>query len=105
VEVRVLSAAPISNIFVNYIIKIMELLTQIVGWLGTFLIVLAYFLVSSKKVNSSSKVYQFLNLGGAVALGINVFVQSAWPALGLQLVWGIIAISSLIKSNKSQAPK
>jgi len=78
----------------------METFIQIFGWIGTFLIVLAYFLVSYKKVDGSSKVYQAMNLFGAIGVGINVFHQQAWPAVALQIVWGIIAIFSLIKIRK-----
>lgn len=78
----------------------MELFATIVGWVGTCLIVLAYALVSTKKVQGNSTLYQTLNLFGAAGVGINVFYQSAWPAVALQIVWGIIAIVSLVKSKK-----
>lgn len=79
----------------------MENFIQIAGWIGTFLIILAYFLVSNKKVDGSNKYYQLINLFGAVGVGINVFHQHAWPALVLEIVWGIIAITSLLKNNTS----
>lgn len=75
----------------------MEIASQVIGWIGTFLIVLAYFLVSTKKVDGQSKSYQALNLLGAIAVGVNVLHQHAWPALALQIIWGIIAIVSLLK--------
>ena len=78
----------------------METLIQIIGWIGTFLIIFAYFLVSYKKVDGSSKVYQMINLFGAIGVGINVFHQQVWPAFALQIVWGIIAIFSLTKKQK-----
>ncbi len=78
----------------------METLIQIVGWVGTFLIVLAYFLVSYKKVDGSSKIYQAMNLLGAMGVGVNVFHQQAWPAVALQVTWGIIAIVALISKQK-----
>lgn len=78
----------------------MEIISQVIGWIGTFLIVFAYFLISTKKVDSQSRIYQILNLFGAIAVGINVLHQQAWPAFVLQIVWGIIAIMSLIKIKK-----
>ena len=78
----------------------MEIFTQIMGWVGTFLIVLAYFLVSNNKINATSKKYQILNLLGAIGVGFNVFYQAAWPAFTLNVVWSIIAIISLIKHKK-----
>ena len=78
----------------------METLIQIGGWVGTFLIVFAYFLISYKKVDGGSKIYQTMNLLGAIGVGVNVFYQQAWPAVALQVVWGIIAIIALIKKQK-----
>ncbi len=78
----------------------MEIIIQIVGWIGTFLIVLAYFLVSSKKIESTSKLYQVMNLLGAVGVGVNVFYLHAWSVAALQTAWGIIAIVALVKSRK-----
>jgi hypothetical protein len=78
----------------------MELFFQIVGWLGTFLIIFAYFSISSGRLNATSKKYQLLNLIGAIFVGLNVFHQNAWPAFTLQIVWAIIAIISLVKIKK-----
>ena len=78
----------------------METLIQIAGWVGTFFIVFAYFLVSYKKVDGDSKIYQAMNLLGAIGVGVNVFHQHAWPAVALQIVWGIIAIIALVKRQK-----
>jgi len=75
----------------------MEIFSQIVGWVGTFLIVLAYFLVSNNKIDAKSVKYQLINLFGAIFVGFNVFNQQAWPALALQVIWGIIAIVSIVK--------
>ena len=77
----------------------MNTTSQIIGWIGTFLVVLAYILISYKKVDGSNRYYQLLNLFGAIAIGINVFYQQAWPALVLQIVWGVIAIIYLVKNK------
>jgi hypothetical protein len=78
----------------------MEIFVQIVGWVGAFLVVLAYFLVSYKKVQGDSRIYQWMNLIGAIGVGINASYQEAWPSFAIQIVWGIIAIIALIKSLK-----
>ena len=78
----------------------LELLVQICGWLGMFLIVSAYAIVSYGKVAGGGKVYQFLNLAGAICMGVNVFYNRAWPALALQVVWGVIAIAVLLRKEK-----
>jgi len=80
----------------------MQFITQIFGWIGTLVIIIAYLLVSYKKVDGTNKYYQMMNLFGAVCVGLNVFQQKAWPALTLQIVWGIIAISSLLTNKKGK---
>ena len=79
----------------------METFAQIAGWIGAFLVVLAYFLVSYKKVQGDNRVYQLMNLIGAIGVGINASYQEAWPSFAIQIVWGIIAIVALVKSVKS----
>jgi hypothetical protein len=79
------------------IIQNMEIFSQIIGWVGTFLIVLAYFLVSNNKVKPDSKIYQFMNLFGSIGVGFNVFYQKAWPGFILEVIWGIIALITIIK--------
>lgn len=57
----------------------------------------AYCLVTFKKIEVASRAYQLINLIGALALGINVFHQHAWPALALEIVWGAIAVAALAR--------
>ena len=77
----------------------MGLTVQIAGWVGTVLILVAYFLLSFNKISATSRNYQLMNLIGAVGLGINVFCQQAWPALVLEIIWGTIAILALLRKG------
>ena len=78
----------------------METLIQTIGWVGTFLIVFAYFLlIVSKKVDEDNKYYQAMNLLGAIGVGISVFHYQVWSAVALQIVWGIVAIFALVKKH------
>ncbi len=78
----------------------MEPLVHIFGWIGMVLIVLAYYLVSNKKLDPAGKTYQWMNLAGCLGVGVNVFYQKAWPAVALEIVWGLIAITALIRAWK-----
>lgn len=73
---------------------------EIVGWFGTILILSAYFLVSIKKISSDSRLYQLLNLLGAVGVIVNSLTHGAIPSVGLNVVWLIIAVYGLIKASK-----
>ncbi|NIA02296.1 MAG: hypothetical protein GWP15_02850 [Nitrospirae bacterium] len=76
--------------------KTKTIIIETVGWMGTVLIVLAYFLISNAYVVGDSFVYQLMNLSGAVFLGISLVVKKAWPALTLQVIWSVIAVWALV---------
>jgi hypothetical protein len=58
------------------------------------------FWFQAKKLPPQSKMYNLMNLFGAVGIGMNVFVQRAYPPVVLQVVWAVIAIYGLYKSSK-----
>lgn len=76
--------------------NLVNIFVHVVGWAGSALVVGAFALVSSKKVASDSRTYQWMNLLGAVGVGINAAYYSAWPSFAIQIVWGIIAIIALV---------
>ena len=75
----------------------MEIITQVCGWLGMIALLVAYGLNSNKRVTAESATYQLLNLFGVIGVGFNVLYQHAWPALALQVIWGLIAVVALYK--------
>lgn len=70
---------------------------HIIGFIGTVLVLLAYLLLSTKRIQSDSVSYQGLNLVGAVLLIIYAVVLTAWANVLLNVVWGFIAIFALGK--------
>lgn len=75
-------------------------LIDIIGWTGTILYLLAYGLVSAKKVESDSWSYQGMNLIAGTMLIINTLYLRAYPSVGLNIAWVGIAIVTL--ANKSR---
>lgn len=71
---------------------------DILGWIGTALVLIAYFLLSLNIIKNSY-LYQWLNFFAALLMAIGLFPKNAWFSFTLQVVWGIIAIVSLIKMN------
>ena len=71
----------------------------ILGWIGMVLVLLAYILVSLNKINTG-KTYQIINLVAAFFMAIGLFPKNAWFSFALQIIWGIIALMSLIKMHK-----
>lgn len=77
-----------------------ELIVEVIGWIGMVLVLLAYFLITFKKTDRDSKAYHLLNLIGALFLGINSFINGAYPPGALDIAWMIIAIYGLTKGLK-----
>jgi hypothetical protein len=80
-----------------------NLLINIVGFAGAALLILAYFLNSSKKIESDSFTYQALNFVGAIMALCNAWFFGAYPAVAINIFWvGICFYSALRWHRKSQ---
>jgi hypothetical protein len=79
------------------------MLYDIIGWGGATLILAAYFLVSTKKLQPTSKEFQLLNLFGAIGIVVNSLHYRAFPSVGLNAVWILIALYVLVKVFKKTA--
>lgn len=80
-----------------------ELIIDILGWIATAMLVLAYILVSSRKLHGQSILYQALNLVGSLLLGINSFYHGAMPSVGINIMWiaiGLWALYHIFKSSR-----
>jgi hypothetical protein len=78
------------------------MIVDIIGWVGTLLVLLAYYLVSSEKLKPTGNEYNLINFFGALFIGINVFFNQAWPAVALNIVWGGVAVISLVKNLRQK---
>jgi len=73
------------------------LAVEVMGWTGAFLLLLAYFLLTKKKISSKSLHYQGMNLVGSVLVGVNAFFNGAYPSLMINVIWLIIAFWGIEK--------
>ncbi len=71
-------------------------LIETIGWIAAAEIVLAYALVSSNKVSSTSLFYQLLNFTGGILFVIYTIINKAYASAFVNVVWVLIAIISLI---------
>jgi len=78
------------------------LISNLLGWAGMILILLAYFLISTNKVGGGSKLYQTLNFFGGVGIVISTYFTKSYPAMTLNLIWALIAIATLYKITKGE---
>jgi hypothetical protein len=72
------------------------------GTLGAALLLVAYVLVSRKKIAGDSRAYQALNVVGSVVLAVYAFLLGAWPSMGLNIVWALIGLA-MLKSLRSNS--
>jgi hypothetical protein len=77
-----------------------NLLIDIIGWVGVASLLLAYALVSTRKVQGDSMTYQFLNMLGSALLIVNSFHYKAFPSVGVNIAWIGIAIYSMIRIRR-----
>lgn len=56
------------------------LVVNIIGWLGSAAVIIAYALVSTNRVNGDSLIYQLLNLIGSIFLIVNTAYLGALPS-------------------------
>jgi hypothetical protein len=69
-----------------------RLIVDLVGWLGAGVLLLAYGLVSFKKLSVDSGYYQLLNVVGSCFLIVNTVYYRAYPSALVNLIWIIIAL-------------
>ena len=74
---------------------------DIVGWIGMIIVLLAYVLLSTKKIENGFA-YQFLNLTAGILMAIGLYPKNAWFSFSLQVVWAIVALISIIKLKKKK---
>ncbi len=72
------------------------LLLNLLGWAGAFLLLLAYALVSFKKLEADSETYQWLNITASILLLINTIYYGAYPSSFVNAAWTVIAFFAIL---------
>jgi len=72
-----------------------KLLIDILGWTGSLLYLLAYALVSAKKTEGDSVVYQGLNILAGLLLVVYTLSLGAFATTGLNAIWVVIGLLTL----------
>jgi len=82
-----------------------DVLLEIIGWIGSLAILLAYSLNSYQKIRSDSLAFLLLNLTGGLLLMAYTFYKDALANTFLNLVWVIVAVIALIKLYQHRSAK
>jgi len=63
-----------------------------IGWLGAATLLVAYAMISSRKLEADSMAYQLLNIVGSILLAANTIFYRAYPSSFVNLIWTGIAV-------------
>ena len=73
----------------------LKLLINVLGWTGSLFYLLAYALVSTKKTEGDSVLYQGMNIFAGALLVIYTLSLGAYATTGLNAVWVAIGLFTL----------
>jgi len=78
------------------------MLIDILGWIGAILLLLAYALVSNRKLAGDSVRFQLLNLSGGLLLAANSAYHGALPSVAVNAVWIVIGLAALLRARRQR---
>lgn len=82
----------------------MHYFVEIAGWIAMALILLAYWLLSTERVNSRSAFYQIINILGAAGFILNSGWNGALPSAALNVAWMGIGFYALWRNRQHPRP-
>lgn len=68
---------------------------EIIGWTGAALFIVAYFLLSIKKLKADRMPYQLLNILGGICLVVNSFHTHDYPSVFTNMIWAGIGVFAI----------
>lgn len=75
---------------------------DICGWVGTVLLLVAYWLVSSDRIEARSFLNQWMNFFGAVGIGFNAWSNGLLAVVVLDIFWAMIALGTMRNMLKNK---
>jgi len=72
-----------------------------IGWVGAVALLIAYALVSSKRLEGDSAAFQLLNISGSILLAANTIFYGSYPSTFVNLIWAGIAVFSIAMRKRA----
>jgi hypothetical protein len=79
---------------------ILEWVPDLLGCFGAGIVLLAYWMLQTKRINADSFNYLFLNFIGAVLILISLLYAWNLAAVAMEFAWMIISIAGLFKLRR-----
>jgi len=76
------------------------LLARIFGWVGSTSYIVAYFLLSIKKLSAGKPLYHILNVLGALGLIFDALYLNDLPNLFVNVLWALIAFYAIFRMRQ-----
>jgi hypothetical protein len=74
-----------------------------IGWLGAAALLVAYAMISHKKLEGDSATYQLLNISGSLLLAANTIFYGSYPSTFVNLIWAGIAVFSIMTRKRLES--
>jgi hypothetical protein len=74
-----------------------------IGWVGAAALLIAYAMVSHRKLEGDSATYQLLNISGSILLAANTIFYGSYPSTFVNLIWAAIAVFSIVMRKRLQS--
>ncbi|MEO6112852.1 MAG: hypothetical protein ABIP07_00175 [Sphingomicrobium sp.] len=82
----------------------LDIMMEVVGWIGAVLILAAYAMLTAGKLDAKSPAYQWMNVIGAAGFIANSGWNGAWPSAILNIIWvgiGVVALWRIFATKAS----
>ncbi len=79
-----------------------EMVVETVGWIGSALVVAAYFLNMSGKLQADTATYKWLNIVGSLGLIVLTLYHRAIPSAVVNIIWTVVGIAALFRVSRRQ---
>ena len=74
-----------------------------IGWMGAAALLVAYAMISHKKLEGDSAAYQLLNISGSLLLAANTIFYGSYPSTFVNLIWAGIAVFSIMTRKRLES--
>jgi uncharacterized membrane protein len=78
------------------------MLIEILGWIGSLFVLVAYAMNMNKKLRADSLTYYALNIAGSALLIINTAYHHAYPSMAVNIIWVFIPVVTIIRHRMAR---